>query len=370
MQTINPPAEATFEIIPPDVESASAELTVPSNKALELFLPFKAPFEVAAKLLAEEEAATTAADARALRLKMVKARTSISATKDESKSDIKLSGSIIDWYHNKGRDRLAASEARLMEIEKAEERAEAARIEAIRQERAEVLDSIGHNYHGVNLGPMAEEHWSEYLQQAKDLFEVRKARAEREAEEAAAELAKQEAEREAARLDAIRQTQELEAAKAALAAAEKMRLEEARKAAETAEIERQKARAEAVKAAAVAKAERERIEAIAAEEQRKALEAAAIESAKREAAEREAQELRYAEAKRIAEIEAAAAAKAKAEKKAAAAPDKVKLMEFAEKVGSLVVPLAKSEAGREVAAEIERKVESFAKWIATQASTL
>ncbi len=190
MQTINPPAEATFEIIPPDVESASAELTVPSNKALELFLPFKAPFEVAAKLLAEEEAATTAADARALRLKMVKARTSISATKDESKSDIKLSGSIIDWYHNKGRDRLAASEARLMEIEKAEERAEAARIEAIRQERAEVLDSIGHNYHGVNLGPMAEEHWSEYLQQAKDLFEVRKARAEREAEEAAAELAK------------------------------------------------------------------------------------------------------------------------------------------------------------------------------------
>jgi membrane protein involved in colicin uptake len=106
--------------------------------------------------------------------------------------------------------------------------------------------------------------------------------------------------------------------------------------------------------------------------------AAAEEKAKLEA---EAKALRDAEAKRIADQQAAeakvkaeAAAQAKAEalaaKKAAAAPDKAKLMEFAAKVRSLVVPSMKSDESNDVRDEIVGKIASFAKWIETQAGTL
>lgn len=384
--------EPKFEVLPPDVATASTELSCPADKVAALYAPFEKPFQAAADLLAEEEKATTAFDARALRLRMVKARTAITSTKDQSKSDIKLAGNIIDWFHNKGRDRLSAAEARLLDIEKAEERAEAARIEALREERAETLDSMGHNYHGISLGTMADAEWNEYLQQAKDVYEMKQIRAKREAEAAAAELARQEAEREAQRLEAIRLREEAAAAaaaleaerkeraaaeakaKAELEAAEKVRREEARKAAEAVEIERQKANAEIVKQQAAAKAEREKIEAAAAEERRKALEAAAKETAKREKAEAEAKALRDAEAKRIADQKAKEAAQAKADaaavKKAAAAPDRQKLMHFADIVRHLDVPLAKSEDGQRVAAEIGAKVENFAKWIETQAASL
>jgi len=97
--------EPQFKILPPDVTTASTELVCPADKVAALYAPFEKPFQAAADLLAEEETATTAFDARALRLKMVKAR--------------------------------------LLEIEKAEERAEAARIEALREERGlmSLLDS-------------------------------------------------------------------------------------------------------------------------------------------------------------------------------------------------------------------------------------
>jgi membrane protein involved in colicin uptake len=112
----------------------------------------------------------------------------------------------------------------------------------------------------------------------------------------------------------------------------------------------------------------------AAKERAEAEAKARIEAQARAKAEAEAKALRDAEAKRLADEKASAEAKAKADaaaaKKAAAAPDKAKLQEFAEKVRSLVVPLASSEAGREIAAEINRKVESFAKWIESQSATL
>jgi DNA repair exonuclease SbcCD ATPase subunit len=344
------------KVMPPDVESAVTELSCPSDKVFSLYKPFEEPFQKAAALMAEEEKATTAADARALRLKMVKARTSITATKDESKSDIKLAGNIIDWFHNKGRDRLVAAESRLMEIEKAEERAEAARIEAIREERAEVLDSLEHNYHGISLGTMADEHWKEYLEQAKDLHEIRKQREAKAEAERVAELKRQEEEREAARLEAIRLNEEREKA-----------LAEARAEAEAARKEReaQAAAAEAERKAAAAEAKRKDDELIAAHEKARK---------EREAAEAEAKALRDKEAKRIAEEQAAIEAKRKADelaaRKAAAAPDKLKIDGFASTVRALEVPPMKSEAGKVVANEIAAKVASFAKWIETQSASL
>jgi len=363
-----------FEIVLADIKQVSTELSVPSDKASALFVPFVEPFKVAAALLAKESEALSSAEARALRLQMVKARTSITATKDESKSDIKLSGNIIDWFHNKGRDRLAAAEARLMKIEKEEERAETARVQALKDERAEALATIEHEHFGANLGMMSAEQWGAYHQQAKDAFLARREREAKAKVEAEAAAKKEAEEREAQRMENIRLRDERDKA-----------LAEARKkeaaAARAAEIARQQADIELMKEREAARIEREKIEAAAAEDRRKAIEAAAIETRKREAAEAaakaenakleaEAKALRDAEAKRIADEKAEAEAKAEAEKKAAAAPDKAKLMEFAVKVRSLVVPLAKSEAGQAVAAEINKKVEGFAKWIKAQAATL
>ena len=353
----------TFEVLPPDVATASNELSCPTDKVAALYAPFQKPFEAAADLLAEEEKATSAFDARTLRLRMVKARTTITSTKDESKSDIKLAGNIIDWFHAKGRDRLAAAESRLLEIEKAEERAEAARIESLREERAETLESMGHDWHSINLGGMSDDAWNVYLTQAKDVYEMREIRKKREAEEAAAELVRQEAEREAQRLENIRLRDEADKARA-----------EAKAIAEAAEIERQKANAEIVRQQAAAKVDRERAAADAAEERRKAIEAAAIEAKKREKAEAEAKALRDAEAKRIADQAAKEAAQAKADaaaaKKAAAAPDKQRLLEFAIAVRNMPVPPVKSEVANEVRDDITAKLESFAKWIEASVSVL
>jgi hypothetical protein len=377
--------EPKFEILPPDVKTASTELSCPADKVTALYAPFEKPFQAAAALLAEEEKAITAIDARVLRLRMIKARTTITSTKDISKCDIKLAGNIIDWFHNKGRDRLAAAEARLLEIEKAEERAEAARIEALREERAETLDSMGHNYHGISLGTMAEADWKEYLQQAKDVYEMREIRRKREAEEAAAELAKQEAEREAQRIENERiQAEALAAAEAAeierqkaLAALEAERKERAA-AEEAARKEREaieaKAQAEQAKRDAAAKAEREKIEAAAAEERRKAIEAAAIEAKKREKAEAEAKALRDAEAKRIADQKAKEAAQAKADalaaKKAAAAPDKERILEFAMALRTLPLPEMKSEAGKDALDRICADLSETVQRIRDQAANL
>jgi hypothetical protein len=373
--------EPKFEILPPDVKTASTELSCPADKVAALYAPFEKPFENAAALLAEEEKATTATDARALRLRMVKARTTITSTKDISKCDIKLAGNIIDWFHNTGCTRLKESEARLLEVEKAEERAEAARLEAIREERAETLDSMGHNYHGINLGTMTDEAWTEYLQQAKDVYEMRELRKKREAEEAAAELARQEAEREAQRIENERiqaeakakaEAAELERQKAlaALEAERKERAAAEEKARKEREAIEAKAKAEQAKRDAAAKAEREKIEAAAAEERRKAIEAAAIEAKKRQEAEAEAKALRDAEAKRIAENEAKAKAVADEIKRAAKAPDKAKLQAFADSVRSMQVPSMKTDLAKEVAEDIKVKIEQTADWIEAMISTL
>lgn len=344
MKTIEQPK---FEILPPDVATASNELSCPQDRVMALYSPFEKPFQAAADLLAEEENAASAFDARALRLKMVKARTTITATKDESKSDIKLAGNIIDWFHNKGRDRLAAAESRLLEIEKAEERKEAARIESIREERAEALDSMGHVSHGVNLGTMSEADWKEYLQQAKDVYEFRQQQEKLRIAAAAEEAKRQEEEREAQRLENIRLREEADKARA-----------EAKSIAESAEIERQKANAEIVRQQAAAKADRERAEADAAEERRKAIEAAAVEAKKREQAEAEAKALRDADAKRIAD------------EKAAAAPDKAKLQLLADVVVGINIPILTSDSGKSMTREIQQQFQGLAAWIEAKAATL
>jgi len=115
-------------------------------------------------------------------------------------------------------------------------------------------------------------------------------------------------------------------------------------------------------------------EAEAQKERLKAEAKAKAEAEARQRAENEAKALREAEIKRQAEIEAKAKADELAAKesarKAAAAPDKQKLIDFAQVIRSLELPTVKSEDGKKTLLEISEKVESFAKWIETQANKI
>ena len=356
-----------FEVLQPDVKEASTELAAPADKVASLFAPFQKPFEAAAALLNEEDEATTADKARALRLKMVKARTAITATKDESKSDIKLAGNIIDWFHNKGRNRLVSAESRLREIEEAEERKESARKEALKVSRTQELSAYGIDCQFYQLGEMPDEGYSQLLEsskvahaaklaaEAKALEDARIAAEKAEAERVAKEKAEAE---DRARIEAenARLKAEAEANEKALASERA----EAKKALLAAEA---KAKAEREAIEAKAKDEREKLEAEARAEQAKAEAAAKVERDSREKAEAEANALRDAEAKRIADE---AAAKAKAAK----APEKQKLKSFAAIVRELKPESLTSPEGKAIAEEIASQVEKFAAWIEKKAESL
>ena len=352
MNTIEP----TFEIVPADLG-----LELAAKNSLEL--AFSGFFATAAEWKEKAEIITDPKEARTARLEMKSLRIAVEKKHKEMKADSLLFGRAVDGAKNIFLALATPIERQLDDIEKAEERRIAQEIEDLRQLRADLLEPLGVFYHGANLGTLTEEQWVEFFQQSKDVFDLRQARELKAREEAEAAAKKEAEEREAQRLENIRLREEAEKAAADLAAE----------------------RAEQAKRDAIAKAERDASEAKAREEVRKANEAAelarqkaAAELAKEQAAkaklEAEARALRESESKRIADEKAAAEAKAKADataaKKAAAAPDKAKLMEFATKVRALVVPLANSESGREVAAEINQKVENFAKWIETQASTV
>lgn len=312
-----PAQEATFEIVP-------AELGLEPAAKSSLELAFAGFFQRAREFSAKAKTITDPKQARALRLEIKSDRVATEKVRKSLKEDSLRMGKAIDGANNIYLALVAPIEQELDDIEKAEERAEAARIEALREERAETLDSLGHVSHGLNLGTMTEESWKEYLQQAKDVYELREARKKREAEEAAAELTRQEEEREAARLEAIRLREEAEAN------------------------------------AAAAKAERDAIEAEAAEERRKALEAAALAAKEKAAAEAEAQRLRDAEAARVKAEKDAADAKAKAEalaaRKAAAAPDKAKIAVYAETIKALGIPSLTADG---LTAQLNAARESF-----------
>jgi len=345
-----------FEIVPADLG-----LEIAAKNSLEL--AFSGFFASAAEWKAKAETITEPKAARSARLEMKALRVAVEKKHKELKADSLLFGRAVDGAKNIFLSVATPIERALDDIEKAAERAEAARIDAIRKDRLDHLETLEHDSHGIDLGALTDTQWEAYHQQAKDAFIARRER-ERKAKEDAESAAKKEAEeREAQRLENIRLREEAEKAAAELA----------------------KERAEQAKRDAVAKADRDALEAKAKEEARKANEAA--ENARKAAAaelareqddkariEAEAKALRDAEAKRVADEKAAADAKAKADalaaKKAAAAPDKAKLMHFADIVRHLEVPLAKSEAGQAVAAEIGAKVENFAKWIETQAATL
>jgi uncharacterized membrane protein YqiK len=239
-------------------------------------------FREKALMVTKPEDATHQRLARDVRLNIRKIRCEIENLRKKLKADSLARGKAIDGYANVLKYLCEPVEERLLAVEQYAERKEAARIEALVQERKTEIARLGADPSPYNLAVMDDESFQVLLESIRDMLERKieaecKAEAERVAREAADRIAREKAEKEAAE------------ARAQWAAERKAREE----------------------AEAKIQAEREAKEAMERE----------LAEAKRK------EEAKIAEQK--AEEERKLLAEAEAKRKAATAPDKEKLVAFA-----------------------------------------
>jgi len=261
---------------------------------------------------------------RELRLKIRAVRVAAEKTRKELKEDSLRTGKAIDGMNNVLLYLIDPIEKRLGEQETIAERMEQERKDNLRREREALLLPLGVDPSFYKLGDMPEATFKELLASitvAKEQREAaaRKAEEDRIAAEKArqAEEARMRAENERLRKEA----QEREAAAAA---------------------ERKKLADEQAKKDAAARAEREKLEAQARKE-REAREKLERENAEREAAEKKRQQ-----------------DEAKAQRKAARAPDKAKLLAVAQAVRAIQVPEVKSPEAARTARIVANTLETAA----------
>ena len=290
--------------------------------------------------------------ARELRLKIVKIRTGSSSLKDSRKKIHLLRGNLEQAADNLISASCKLTEEVLFNVEKARELKEKQRKESLMIERLEKLSTICEDALIYPLGELSEEAFNDLylgMKAAKDA----KLKAEQEAEEK--RLAEIEAEK---KRQAERDAENLRL-KAEAEAKEKQLLFERKKAEELAEKERIANAKVLAEQKAKAEKERKRLEAIALEEQNKKNEL------ERQLREKEAKELAEKQAKEKAEKE-----RITAEKKAAKAPDKEKLISFINSIQPPVNPSLNSEEANMVLSEIQSKFQGFKNWAQSEISKL
>jgi hypothetical protein len=278
------------------------------------------------------------AEARRLRLDGFRAvRLEAAKIHKELKAGILEIGRELDGAEREIRQRCERTEGALMEIERYAETKAEERRQALRAARAAQINPYLTSAPAVDLTDMSEEEFAAALADARELFELREARA-RAAEEA--------------RVKAEQEAEEKRKADAAAAAAEHARLEKER------EEERIRLQQEAAAARAKAEEAEKRMKAereAAAAEQKKRDEALAAErrqladEAQRIAIERARVLDAARETKAKADAEAAAAARAAeeqaaAERRAAAAPDAEKVTALRQRLIDMPLPRTDSLA--------------------------
>ena len=261
-------------------------------------------------------------------------------------------------------------EDRLLEMEQFAERKEAERIAEIVKERQEAVAYFDGQVFGVDFAVMSEADFDKYLATCEAAQNFRKAEEARIAAEKEAKEKAEAEERERIRLENERLQAEAKEREAVLAKEREDRMLAEKKAYE----EKVALQIAADKAKAVAEAILAKERAESAAREKEARDAADKEKARLEAiaskAEAQRREIEAeAERKQIAAAEEAARI-ALIEKRAAAAPDKDKLIQFAASVRNFQVPSCKTDEGKVVAADISRKVASFAEWIVKQVEVL
>lgn len=327
--------------------------------------------------------------ARACRLALRKVRIAAEKVKKDQKANALAYGRAVDGFYNILCADIDPVEGALQDAEDTAERAETARKDAIEAGRKTALAPFVADVSLYAVRDMAEPAFTALLtgvRVAKEQSEAAAAKAEAEriekekAEAAERERIRQENER--LRSEAIAREA---AAKAEREAAEKKlaqeRAEAAKLAAETkakadAEARAASAKAEMEKAEieAKAKAEREKIQAqrkaeqdaafAQAEQTRKKVEAEHRKlEAEKQKAEAEARALRDAEAKRIE-------AEAESRRKAEAAPDREKLLAYANAISDFERPDLATTKGRIAGEEIDSEISSLVRFIRSKAAAI
>lgn len=307
---------STDIIIPEPLRAKARELALPDSLASDLLAAYS-PFaiaggEIKARIAAAE--VVTPALARDFRLAMVKVRTGSDKKRKDLKADSLLRGKAIDGLHAMIELEATGVERSMEEIEKAAERAEAARVAKLRDARLASLRPYVTDPSAYAVDKMTDAAFAELVESSRLAYEAR----ERARVEAEAKLQAQiEADRKAAEQAAAAR---LEAAKAEAAA----------KAKRDAELAAADAIAAAARREADAKAAAERAEAQRVADQERAAKYAKRQADLAQAAADAAEHHRKEQAKRIAQMEADAARaaeererqRAQAEERAAAAKRK------------------------------------------------
>lgn len=375
MTPTSEPTEAVeVEVLKPDdklVKFASQtglETTV-TTSLVEAFRPI---FAKAKTALAEAQGvAESVKDAtcvreikksRDCRLALKAIRLESENTRKAQKQHALLYGKAVDGFHNILMADLSPVETALQDAEDTAERAEAARLAALKAARESEIRPLLDTPILGDLSELSEKDFAKMLSDAKLLKQAKIEAAAKVEAEVRAKAEAERAERERIATENARLNAEVKAREAAAKAEREesaRKLAEERKAAQAAAFEaaekarkereeiESKARAERKAADAAAQKEKARLQAIADEERRKLM-----------AAEARAKALLDAETKRQSEAAAAA-------KKAASAPDNAKAKAFADALRNLPLPEFKTS---KAFALLPSKVEALAKWIESQIS--
>lgn len=300
--------------------------------------------------------------AKELRLQYVKVRTGTADIHKQLKDFYLQGGRFIDGWKNAQLFASQEIEGTLKKIEDHFENQERERFEKLRIDRANILKAYT-DIEPLALGHMEQAVFDNYLAGVKLAYEAKIA-AEKKAEED--RIAREKADAEA------REKQRLENIRLRAEAEERERL---------ADIERKKQAA--ALAYQKAKAERERRELLekARLEQERVDKELAVERAKTESERNERERLekdiairKAAEekAKRDTELKAQAEAREKiaAEKKAARAPDKIKLLNFMQLINDLPRPEVKSIEAADIASKSNIMLVQCANYIRDNANKL
>ena len=282
--------------------------------------------------------------AKELRLKYVKVRTGTAEIHQSLKGLYLKGGRFVDGWKNAQLFASQQIEESLIKIEKHYEILENERLEKLRADREAMLRPYT-DIIPMALGHMEQDVWDNYLQGVKVAYEFRIA-AEKKAEEERVAREKAEAEeRERIRLENIRLKEEANKKQAELEAERKaVRLAQEKRDAEMA-MERAKAQKEREELEAKARKEREEREIIEAQLKAK-------------------QEAEFkAEAARIAREKAEA-------KRLKLAPDKTKLINFAQAINDLPRPEVKSIEAADIASKANIKLFEVAAYIRDNANKL
>ena len=328
------------EIVGQQLKAIEKSAGLAEDRALALrgeFAPFYnsiVEWREKAALVTKPEDETHQKIAREVRLGLRKVRCEVENTRKALKADSLARGKAIDGFANVLKYLCEPVEEKLLAVEQYAERQEAARIAALVQERIAALAAVEADPTAYNLGQMDDETFALVLAAAKKR-QAERVEAERKAES-----------------DRIAQE------KADADERERVRAENERLKKEAAERE-----AEAAKERARVDAERRKEREAAATKARE-LESKA--KAERDAREKVEREVAAAKAKEAARVKAEVEAKAKAER----APDKEKILAYADSLMSVLPAQCRNHDAAKIMNSVLRRTGEHVDWIKQQAEAL